>query len=86
MLQTMTDVYQELDAVARDWIKPPPEAIFSLRVPVEHASLQAAVSLQRNFHTISVAYVCLKRLITGPYLHVCSGSYLSPDGSFDIYS
>ena len=35
---------QELDAVARDWTKPPPDAIFGLRVPVEYASIHAAVS------------------------------------------
>jgi hypothetical protein len=38
--------FQELDGLARDWIKPPPDAIFTLRVPVEFASLHAAVSLQ----------------------------------------
>jgi hypothetical protein len=35
---------QELEGVARDWVKPPPAAAFSLRVPVEYASLHAAVS------------------------------------------
>jgi hypothetical protein len=35
---------QELDAVARDWTKPPPDAVFGLRVPVEYASIHAAVS------------------------------------------
>ena len=34
---------QELEAVARDWTKPPPDAIFSLRVPTEFASLHASV-------------------------------------------
>lgn len=29
--------------MARDWTKPPPDAIFTLRVPVEYASLHAAV-------------------------------------------
>ena len=86
ILLTMTDIYQELDAVARDWIKPSPEAIFSLRVPVDYASIQARVSLQRDFHTISVAYVCLKLLVTGPYIYVGSGPYLSPGGSLNIYS
>lgn len=36
---------QELEVVARDWTKPPPEAIFSLRVPTEFASLHASVSV-----------------------------------------
>nr|GAT53192.1 predicted protein [Mycena chlorophos] len=31
-----------LRSVARDWTKPPPDAVFGLRVPVEFASLQAA--------------------------------------------
>ncbi|EGO21495.1 hypothetical protein SERLADRAFT_451528 [Serpula lacrymans var. lacrymans S7.9] len=34
--------FEDLEAVARDWTKPPPEAIFSLRVPVEYASLSAS--------------------------------------------
>lgn len=34
--------YAELEVVARDWTKPPPEAIFSLRVPTEFASLHAS--------------------------------------------
>lgn len=35
---------QELEVVARDWTKPPPDAIFSLRIPTEFASLHASVS------------------------------------------
>lgn len=31
-------------AAARDWTKPPPDAMFNLRVPVEYASIHAAVS------------------------------------------
>jgi len=33
---------QDLDAVARDWAKPPPDANFSLRIPIDYCSLQAA--------------------------------------------
>lgn len=29
--------------MARDWTKPPPDALFTMRVPVEYASLHAAV-------------------------------------------
>ena len=36
--------FQDLEAVARDWTKPPPDAQFTLRVPVEYASIHAAVS------------------------------------------
>ena len=86
ILLTMIDIYQELDDLARNWIKPQPEAVFTLRVPLEHAAIHAAVSFQRDFHTISVAHVCLKVLATGPYIYVGSGSYLSPDGSLNIYS
>ncbi|KAF9246303.1 hypothetical protein BU15DRAFT_85076 [Melanogaster broomeanus] len=38
----METVRVELEAVARDWTKPPPDAVFSLRVPTEFASLQAS--------------------------------------------
>ncbi|KAF8212217.1 hypothetical protein K438DRAFT_1902997 [Mycena galopus ATCC 62051] len=41
-IRTLPNSFVELDAVARDWTKPPPDAVFSLRVPVEYASLQAA--------------------------------------------
>ena len=67
-------------------MKLPPDAIFSLHVPVDDASISAVVSLQRDFHTISVAYVCLKGPRAGLYINVCSGSYLSPDSSLNIYS
>ena len=67
-------------------MKLPPEAVFNLRVPLKYASLYAAVSLQRDFHTISIAYMCLKRLVSGPYIYVGSGFYLSPDGLLNVYS
>jgi hypothetical protein len=35
--------FQEAEAIAREWVKPPPDASFHLRVPVEYASLQASV-------------------------------------------
>jgi hypothetical protein len=35
---------QELMAAAQEWTKPPPDAIFNLRVPVEYTSIHAAVS------------------------------------------
>jgi len=34
--------YADLEAVARDWVKPPPDANFQLRIPVEFASFQAS--------------------------------------------
>ncbi|KAJ6502532.1 hypothetical protein C8R45DRAFT_818639 [Mycena sanguinolenta] len=41
-IRMLPSSFVELEAVARDWTKPPPDAMFSLRVPVEFASLQAA--------------------------------------------
>jgi hypothetical protein len=41
-IRMLPSTYAELEAVARDWTKPPPDATFSLRVPVEYASLHAA--------------------------------------------
>ncbi|TFK76393.1 hypothetical protein BDN72DRAFT_755477 [Pluteus cervinus] len=41
-IRMLPNTYAELEAVARDWSKPPPDAIFGLRVPVEFASLHAA--------------------------------------------
>ncbi len=36
---------QELDALARDWAKPPPDALFGLRVPIDYVHIQTAVRL-----------------------------------------
>ncbi|KAJ7172459.1 hypothetical protein C8R46DRAFT_894699 [Mycena filopes] len=41
-IRMLPNSFNELESVARDWTKPPPEAVFGLRVPVEYASLQAA--------------------------------------------
>ncbi|KAH8116935.1 hypothetical protein DFH11DRAFT_1687756 [Phellopilus nigrolimitatus] len=38
----METVRMDLEALARDWVKPPPDANFSLRIPVEYASFQAS--------------------------------------------
>ncbi|KAK0450926.1 hypothetical protein EV421DRAFT_1888716 [Armillaria borealis] len=40
--EEMETVRMELEAVAREWTRPPPDAMFSLRIPVEYASLNAA--------------------------------------------
>lgn len=60
---------QELDAVARDWIKPPPDVMFSLRVPVEYASLHAAVSI----HPIPSLVPLLKSALatSSRAIHIC---------------
>ncbi|KZT26541.1 hypothetical protein NEOLEDRAFT_227860 [Neolentinus lepideus HHB14362 ss-1] len=41
-VRMLPNSFVDLEALARDWAKPPPDAIFSLRVPVEYASLHAA--------------------------------------------
>ncbi|KAG8760822.1 hypothetical protein FRC14_001850 [Serendipita sp. 396] len=41
-IKLMPNTYAEAEAMAREWVRPPPEASFHLRVPVEYASLQAS--------------------------------------------
>ncbi|KDQ60938.1 hypothetical protein JAAARDRAFT_31933 [Jaapia argillacea MUCL 33604] len=41
-VRMLPNSFQDLEALARDWAKPPPDAIFTLRVPVEYASFHAA--------------------------------------------
>ncbi|KAI0818783.1 hypothetical protein BC629DRAFT_1464136 [Irpex lacteus] len=41
-IRMLPTTFAELEAVCRDWIKPPPDAEFGLRVPVEYASLHAS--------------------------------------------
>ncbi|KAJ7581438.1 hypothetical protein C8J56DRAFT_960051 [Mycena floridula] len=41
-IRMLPNSFAELESVARDWTKPPPEAMFTLRIPVEYASLHAA--------------------------------------------
>ena len=45
--------------MARDWTKPPPDALFTMRVPVEYASLHAAVceSLFATFWVLTLRSV-----------------------------
>ncbi|THH08658.1 hypothetical protein EW146_g8924 [Bondarzewia mesenterica] len=41
-VRMLPSTYAELDALARDWIKPPPEALFGLRVPIDYVHIQTA--------------------------------------------
>ncbi|KAF9564604.1 hypothetical protein CPC08DRAFT_660082 [Agrocybe pediades] len=41
-LRMLPNSFEELMAAAQDWTKPPPDAMFNLRVPVEYASIHAA--------------------------------------------
>ena len=42
--------FQEAEALARDWINPPPGQSFHLRVPVEYASVTASRLVQGTHH------------------------------------
>jgi len=41
-VRVLPQSFPELEAIAKDWTKPPPDAMFTLRVPVEYASLHAS--------------------------------------------
>jgi hypothetical protein len=41
-LKMLPNTLSEVFHIAQDWVKPPPDATFHLRVPVEYASIQAA--------------------------------------------
>ncbi|GBE81935.1 hypothetical protein BKA93DRAFT_903120 [Sparassis latifolia] len=41
-IRILPSSFLELDAVVREWIKPPPDAVYHLRVPVDYLSFQAA--------------------------------------------
>lgn len=38
-------IVQDLVALCQDWVKPPPGAAMSLRIPIQYVSFQAAVCL-----------------------------------------
>jgi len=41
-IRVMPNSFLELESTAREWLKPPPDAMFTLRAPVEYVSIQAA--------------------------------------------
>ncbi|KAI0322217.1 hypothetical protein OF83DRAFT_1167742 [Amylostereum chailletii] len=41
-VRMLPPTYVELESLARDWTKPPPDAIFSLRVPIDYVHIQTA--------------------------------------------
>lgn len=57
-------------AVAQDWTKPPPDAVFNLRIPVDYASIQAAVSSAYPSPGYEVKGFCSTE-IGGRTLHLC---------------
>ncbi|KAI0807545.1 hypothetical protein C8Q74DRAFT_1213433 [Fomes fomentarius] len=48
-VRMLPNSFVELDAVARDWVKPPPDVQFGLRVPIEYASFQAALTSEDSY-------------------------------------
>jgi hypothetical protein len=61
-LRLLPGTFAELMAAARDWTKPPPDAMFNLRVPVEYASIHAARLVAGDY--IYVQRLPLKCLIS----------------------
>ncbi|KAI0065379.1 hypothetical protein BV25DRAFT_1821776 [Artomyces pyxidatus] len=41
-VRMLPNTFAELDVLARDWTKPPPDAAFSLRVPIDYVHIQTA--------------------------------------------
>ncbi|KAI0283044.1 hypothetical protein BGY98DRAFT_952691 [Russula aff. rugulosa BPL654] len=41
-VRMLPNTFVELDGLARDWAKPPPDALFSLRVPIDYVHIQTA--------------------------------------------
>jgi len=63
-------VIQEVDALARDWVQPPPGAAFALRIPVEFLPWQAAVCTKL---AISSHNLLIHSTAHGP-IAICLGS------------
>ncbi|EDQ98098.1 uncharacterized protein LACBIDRAFT_310939 [Laccaria bicolor S238N-H82] len=80
-VRMLPNSYAELDAIARDWIKPPPEAVFSLRVPVEYASLHATrwVSGPNIYLTGEDSYQIAVMGVQGLRVEIVSGPPPPPD-------
>ncbi|KAG6851011.1 hypothetical protein H0H93_004498 [Arthromyces matolae] len=45
----METIRMELEAVARDWTKPPPDVPFTLRVPIEYVAIAAALTGEDSY-------------------------------------
>ncbi|KAH9966801.1 hypothetical protein BC827DRAFT_1178475 [Russula dissimulans] len=48
-VRMLPNTFVELDALARDWAKPPPDALFSLRVPIDYVHIQTARLVSGDF-------------------------------------
>lgn len=69
-------VPKELEDLARGWAKPPPSAAFFLRVPVEYASLHAAVC----FSTFTLELWLKHHLAIGSRaIYLCMSPLRRPD-------
>ncbi|TDL24769.1 hypothetical protein BD410DRAFT_785474 [Rickenella mellea] len=80
-VRMLPPTYGELDALARDWVKPPPEANFSLRIPVEFASFQAARFISGPFIWIDSddSYQIAIAGVQGSRVEICSDAPPPPD-------
>jgi hypothetical protein len=56
--------------VAQDWTKPPPDAVFNLRIPVDYSSIQAAVSSAYPSSEYEVEGLCSTEIGVWT-LHLC---------------
>lgn len=62
-------IFQELIHIAQEWTKPGPSGLFNLRVPVEYASIHAAV---RYFLPLSQVFLTYLFLAIGRWpIHLC---------------
>ena len=62
LLNYISHPSQELDALARDWAKPPPDAHFSLRVPIDYVHIQTAVRFAHAILHINPFLICCSAL------------------------
>ncbi|KAF9265414.1 hypothetical protein L218DRAFT_956998 [Marasmius fiardii PR-910] len=78
---TMPNSYVELEEAARSWARPPPDAAFTLRVPVEYASIHAArlVAGPYIYLTNEDSYQIAAMGAQGLRVEICSDAPPPPD-------
>ncbi|KAJ8078832.1 hypothetical protein PM082_013115 [Marasmius tenuissimus] len=78
---TLPNSYVELDEAARNWARPPPDAAFTLRVPVEYASIHAArlVAGPYIYLTSEDSYQIAAMGAQGLRVEICSDAPPPPD-------
>ncbi|KAI0035093.1 hypothetical protein K488DRAFT_83424 [Vararia minispora EC-137] len=55
-VRMLPPTFAELEALARDWTKPPPDAVFTLRVPIDYVHIQTARLVAGDFLTGEDSY------------------------------